>query len=590
MQSTQEAVSIRAGRFRKISGSDLPAIATREEAQRGPTSISLSLLVLVTAVFVALAACGDPDDRMAAMGGDPDAETFSGEPPGGTLVVLAEREPDELNPLTYTSLPANEVAHLIFRSLARRDSTLSNFRPDLARSWEVSEDGRILRLDLRDDVHWSDGEPVTAHDVVFTIERQRDPATASTRQADVAGVADVRALDDHTVEVEFAEPGPYEVNALLQVMPAPRHLLEDVEPSRLRGLPFGRTPVTNGMFRLIRWDAGSSITLAANPDQPPPRPALDRIVIRFVPDVTTGMSELLAGQADLLKLPADQRGRVAAEPRVELHTAARVRPAWLAWNVDREPVDDVRVRRAILMGIDREALVAGLFGEEGRMAPSPIPPELAEHSPEVEPIPFDPDGARALLEEAGWEVTDRGPIRRRDGEALRLEVDYIATDAVRRDVLVAVQAMLRRIGVDLTPRAYESTAWVDRLRSREFQGSFWGWGWAPGVAGTNAEMVFHSRSIPPAGPNFAGYHNPEVDELLDVVLREFDEEVAREAWRNIEQALIDDAVYGPLYLDPELYGVHQRFAGVRLWGVEWWEDVHEWHVPTNARLPRDRSR
>jgi len=94
----------------------------------------------------------------------------------------------------------------------------------------------------------------------------------------------------------------------------------------------------------------------------------------------------------------------------------------------------------------------------------------------------------------------------------------------------------------------------------------------------------------PGRAELRGYHNPEVDELLDLVLREFDDEVAREAWRDIEQALIDDAVYGPLYLDPELYGVHQRFAGVRLWGVEWWEDVHEWHVPTNARLPRDRSR
>lgn len=505
-------------------------------------------------------------------------------------MVLADREPDDLNPLTFSSNPAFQVVHLVFRSLARRDSTLTGYAPDLARSWKLQEDSSTLLLHLRDDVRWHDGVPVTADDVVFTIRRQRDERTASPRIADVVRVEEARALDSVTVEVRLARPGPATVNALLEVVPVPRHLLEDVAPEQMRFDPFSRNPVGNGFYRFVSWSAGQQVVLQANPDVPEGRPALDRVVMRMVPDMNAAMTELLARQGDLLKVPPEQRQRVQNSPDVELYTAPQVRPAWIAWNTDRAPVDDARVRRAVLMGVDRERLVEGLFGEVGEAALSPIPAGVRPHDQAIRPIPFDPEGARRLLEEAGWTPREPGGIRERDGQRLRLEVDYVATDQTRQDVLVAMQAMLRRIGVELVPRAYESTAWVERLRGREFQGSLWGWGWGPGVMGPNAEMVFHSRSIPPAGPNFAGYSNPQVDALIDSVLVEFDADRSARMWAELEQHLVDDAVYAPLYLDPELFGVSARIANVRFRGIEWWEDVPYWYIPRDRRIPRDRSR
>jgi peptide/nickel transport system substrate-binding protein len=537
------------------------------------------------ALLLSAAACGREAPHLEA----PEGDTLGGGPAGGTLVVLREREPDDLNPLTYTSLPASEIAHLVFRKLARRDSTLAGYVPDLAERWEVSDDGLRLLLHLRTDVLWHDGVPTTADDVVFTIERQRDPATASHRQADVAAVASVAALDSFTVEVRFSRAGPYVVNALLEVMPAPRHLLGEVPPEGLRLDPFGRSPVGNGLFRFVSWRAGESVTLEANADRPDGRPALDRIVVRFVPDLTTALTEVLAGQADLLKIPAELRQQVERSPGVRLESGARIRLVWIAWNTARAPLDDVRVRRAITLGIDREALTRGLFGDVGEVAVSPIPPTLPEHDPRVRSPGVDTAGARVLLEEIGYR---RGPdgIMRRDGQPLRVEIDYIATDAMRRDALVILQAQLRRIGVELVPRAYESTAWVERLRAGEFQGSLWGWGWGPGVAGPNAEMVFHSRSVPPNGPNFAGMRDARVDALIDRAQVVFDEEERRQLWSELEQRLIDAMVYVPLFLDPELYAVSERFENASLWGLEWWEDVHLWWVPPERRLPRDRTR
>ena len=242
------------------------------------------------------------------------------------------------------------------------------------------------------------------------------------------------------------------------------------------------------------------------------------------------------------------------------------------------------------MGIDREALARGLFGEVGEVALSPIPASLWEHSDDVSPIPYDVDGARSLLDEAGWRDTNNDGIRDRGGQPLRSQVDYISADPTRQDVLVAIQSMLRQIGVDLQPRAYERTAWVERLRGGDFQGSSWGWGWGPGVVGPNAEMVFHSRSIPPAGANFGGASNPRADVLIDEILVTRDTSQLRQLWREFEQIVIDEAPYAPIYLDPELFAVSARFANVEFRGIECWEDVPYWYVPLERRLPRDRSR
>jgi peptide/nickel transport system substrate-binding protein len=513
--------------------------------------------------------------------------TLAGGAPGGTLVVLTEREPDELNPLTFSSNPAYQVTQLVFRTLARRDTTLSDYVPNLARSWELDADGALL-IHLRDDVRWHDGVQVSADDLLFTIDRQRDERTASPRRNDVLPVRSAEAIDSFTVRIELVNPGPYTVNALLETVTVPRHLLDTIPPERMRFARFGRAPVGNGYYRFASWQSGQSVTLEANPDVPEGRPAPDRIVLRFVPDMNAAMTELLAVQGDLLKIPPDQRERVAAAANVELAHGPRVRPAWIAWNTESPPVDDVRVRRAVLMAIDRDALARALFGGEGEPAYSPIPPALAEHSPDVRPVPYDPEAAGRMLDEAGWTVGPGG-TRQRAGQPLRLELDYIATDQSRADVVVAMQAMLRRVGVELVPRAFESTTWVERLRGREFQGSLWGWGWGPGVVGPNAEMIFHSRSIPPAGPNFAGYRSDRVDALLDSVMVEFDAERRRPLWREIEQQIIDDAVYAPLYLDPELFGVASRIGNARFHGIEWSENVPFWFISPDRRLPRDRT-
>ena len=550
-----------------------------------------ALMPMLLALSMTACGGGGGDDQAkgapdAVAGGD--HKTFTGAAPGGTLVVLAEGDPDDLNPLTYDSNTAYQLVHLMFRALARRDSTLTSYTPDLLQGWERPDSATVL-LKVRPGIKWHDGRPVTASDVVFTIERQKDPETASPRTADVAGVESVRAVDSMTVEVKLNRTGPSTLNALLEVVPVPRHLLESVAPSAMRTSPFGTSPVGNGLFRFGQWQKGQQVTVTANTDAPEGRPALDRIVVRNVPEPTARLTELMNGNADLAKIPAHQYKEVQNARGLQVHTAAQVRPAWITWNVSRAPVNDPAVRRAILMGVNRQALVSGLFGEKGTPAMSVIPPKLSPGG-NARPIPFDQNGARQLLAQAGWRDTNNDGIVEKNGQPLRVEVEFSSADPIRGDMLVAMQAQLKQIGVDLAPRQYERTTWVERLRARNFTGSFWGWGWGPGVMGPNAEMVFHSRSIPPKGANFAGYSNPRTDALIDSILVQNDAGRAQGLWQQLEQQLIDDAAYAPIFLDPEFYAAHQRFGNVKFRGPEWWEDVIYWHIPPNQRLPRDRAR
>ena len=551
--------------------------------------LNVCTLALISA---GLLACGDRDASNGDAGNANSGEhnTFGGGPPGGMLVVLADREPDQLNPLTFNSTPAYQAVHLMFRALARRDSTLSNYVPDLLKSWQMQDDNTLV-LNLRNDVLWHDGKRVTAEDVVFTIERQRDPATGSPRRGDVAAVTSASARDSFTVDVKLERGGLYTVNALLEVVPVPKHLLAGVAAAQMSNAPFNRSPVGNGFYRFASWTPGQNITLHADTTKPDGRAAIDRIVMRFVPDVNAAMTELLTGSGDLVpKLPAAQQQRAKESGNVTVYNGPRVRPAWIAWNNRKPPLDDVRVRRALLMAIDRETLAKGMFSGLGEAAFSPLPARLREHSSDVKPIAYDANGAKALLEQAGWRDTNGDGVVDKNGKPLRLEVEFISSDQTRQDVLVAIQSMLRRIGVEIVPRAYESTTWVSHLRDGSFAGSFWGWGWGPGVVGPNAEMVFHSRSIPPKGPNFAAMRNPRVDALIDSTLVVADTARARAIWRELEQAMIDDASYAPIFMDPELFGVHSRFRNVKFRGIEWVEDVPYWYVDPGARLPRDRAR
>ena len=340
----------------------------------------------------------------------------AGEPVGGgTAIVALNADMSSFNPLVNTDLNTTEVnTYMLFTPIVGYDESFQP-RPHLARRWDLTDDS--VTFFLARDVRWHDGRPVTAHDVAFTFRRARDPETASILAAVyLEQVEDVAVLDSFTVRFYFARPHARPLDGFWWP-PVPRHLLEDVPPAEMRGIPFNRNPVGSGPFRFVAWESGESLTLERNPDFSdslggPPR--LDRVIFRFIPESTTLLSETLSGVVDVNgSLQPHQAADVENSPRVHLMAYPSREYYYIGWNT-RDPIlDDPRVRRALTMAIDRRQLVDALLFGHGQLATGTIAPWHPLHTP-IEPLPHDPDAAGRLLDEAGFSRRDGDGIRERD--------------------------------------------------------------------------------------------------------------------------------------------------------------------------------
>ncbi|TFG63685.1 MAG: hypothetical protein E4H28_06080, partial [Gemmatimonadales bacterium] len=293
-----------------------------------------------------------------------------------TLVLGYASELQGLNPIVSTDQNANElIYYLLFTPLVTYDA---DFRPApaMAESWVLSDSA--VTFQLRDDLSWHDGTPVTARDVAFTFERAKDPDTASPLSAAyLSNVASVEILGEHEVRFQFSAPHSEPLEDFFWP-PAPAHLLEDIPAAELLRSPFNRAPVGNGPYRFVRWDVNQQLVFEANADYSPSLggpPAIAHVVYRIIPDQTTMLAELLNGgiQLDGPLAPSDA-DRVGEAEDLQLLSFPWRQFAYVGWNTRRPQFADPVVRRALTMAIDRESLVQTVLEGHGTLASGPIPP------------------------------------------------------------------------------------------------------------------------------------------------------------------------------------------------------------------------
>ena len=503
---------------------------------------------VVGAVMVAVAvlACADTGPRR-----------------GGTVVIGAGSDLDHANPLVSVDAPTNEVLrYALFTPLVRYGPELE-YEPALAESWDMHGDTAIT-FHLRDDIRWHDGRPTTAHDVLFTFERAKDPATGFPNADYFARWTGGEVLDSFTVRFRL-EPHADPLAGWPFTPPVPEHILDTVPPEQLRQIPFNRAPVGNGPFRFVSQRNGDRWIFEAVDDYPDGLggpPLLERFVWRVVPDNSAQIAELRAGEVDLVLRPRPEQVRELAE-RPELR--AVVKPsrdfAFIAWNARRPPLDDPRVRRALAMAIDRRQILEGLRKGYGELAVTPVMPFHWAYDESVRPLPFAPDSARLLLRDAG--ITDRdgdGDLELTDGSDFAIEIKLSAGSDYHRDVAEAVRGDLAALGVNATTRPTETGTLVADVTSvdRRFDAALLGWS---GDFRLDLRDVFHSDAR--EGPyQFASYGNPEVDSLMDRAAVEPDQERAAPLWARVQQVLRDDQPWTVLYYQTDAFLARERIRGL----------------------------
>lgn len=479
--------------------------------------------------------------------------------PGGTLVYGLQVEPVTLNPFLSDMLATAEVSSLIFSGLVSTDSQ-GQWTPDLAaeiptvQNGGVSPDGRTVTYKLRQGVKWHDGVEFTAADVKFTWQLLMNPAVKVISREGYDKIAAVDTPDKYTVVVRFREYYPPFLSLFSTILPA--HLLNGV--SDINNAPFNRAPVGTGPFKFQEWKTGESITLVANDSYWRGRPNLDSIVCRFLPDPNIVISQLKTGQVDMVSdIDFTMLDQVRSIDGIQPVISPSMVWEHLDFNLDNPLFQDVRVRQAIALSIDRPGLIAATLKGVASPAAGDQSPLSWAYNPALVVPSRDVNSARALLQQAGWQQGPDG-VFVKNGRSLSFSLITTAGNRTREIVAQNIQQQLREAGIDMAIQTVEPQVFFhDVLPRRHFAMAMFAW-----VAGVDPLNIthWHSRYIPGpsngyTGQNYPGWRNPEVDRLTEQGAQAVDLEQRKQAYFRIQDLIAQDYPVIPLYFRASITAV-----------------------------------
>ncbi|HKO15489.1 MAG TPA: peptide ABC transporter substrate-binding protein [Gemmatimonadaceae bacterium] len=484
------------------------------------------------------------------------------ERPAGTVVYASGTDLESGNPLvTIHPLSRQVQRYVLFVTLARYDSSLQPV-PYAARRWEWSADHRDLTFHLVQGLRWHDGPLTTARDVAFTLLAARDVATGYPRAADLAALDTVQALDDSTARLHFVAPQPSFPLVLCELPILPAHLLATVPRRELRRAPFNDAPVGNGPFRFVDRRAGARWTFARFDGFPaelggPPRIAA--LVIVVVDEATTKYAGLASGDLDVAGIAPSMAALARRDPTLRVIDYPALFSVGLVFNVHRPPFDDVRVRRAIDLSIDRERIVRAALAGFGRPAGGPVPPENPLALPAAATPRHDTRMADSLLDAAGWHRA--GTTRVRAGRALR--ADLMTVGSGDNAVEQLLQADLAARGIHLDIRQVELGAFLTQARATTKRFDLLLTGIPGDLSLSYLSAMFDGRQSGGA-LDYAGFHTPALDALFARTREAATPDARRDAWFAVQRELAREVPVAWIYHARGLQGVAARLENVRM--------------------------
>jgi peptide/nickel transport system substrate-binding protein len=481
---------------------------------------------------------------------------------GSTTVVYASgADLESGNPLvTVHPLSRQVQRYLLFVTLARYDTALTP-APYAARQWDWSADHRTLTMHLAAGLTWQDGRPTTARDVAFTIDAARDPSTGYPRASDLAVVESAAAANDSTVVLHFDRPQFAFPMVLCELPILPEHLLATVPRREMRRAAFNFDPVGNGPFRFVERRAGDHWTFARNAKFPSSLggpPSLEGVVIVVVDEATTKFAGLASGDLDVAGISPSMASLVRRDPALRVIEYPVLFSVGLVFNTHRPPFDDVRVRRAVDLSVDRERIVRAALAGYGTPATGPVPPDnpLARRGGAVQ----DTSRADSLLDAAGWRRANGGR-RARGGRPLQLELLTVGSGDNALEQLVQADLAARGVGVAIRQVELGSFLAEARKTAKAFDMLVAG---IPGdLSLSYVGAMFDGRQAGGA-LDYADYHTPALDSLFARVRDARSPGDTREAWLALQAQLAQDVPVAWIYHSRGVQGISARLRDVRM--------------------------
>ena len=489
--------------------------------------------------------------------------------PANTLVLLRSFDADKYDPAKSTARSAGEVLYMLADTLTSVDWDMKTIKPGLASSWTVSEDGRLYTFTLRDDVTFCDGRKMTADDVVYSLKRFIDPATRSPVRWRAGPVKDIRATSPTTVEYELTQP----YGDLLFQLALFFTAIVDKHSVETLGDNFGVQGMNGtGPFCWVSWTPRSDFVLKRHEGYdwaPPifknPTPQVDSVIWRVIPDDNTRLAALMSGQGDATQyIPYVALQTLKNTPGI--HLGNQPNYFWdyfLGFKIDKPAVDDPVLRRAIVMAVNRPAITKAVFFGAADPADAYLNPATLDYDPESKALlaKFDPAAARKLLDDNGWTP---GP----DGIRVKNEIRasfllYGISDSQWSRASEAIQADLKRIGVEMKIQLFDATIAWGKLATQEFGAFVMSY---PYVSASDALSLYFASANTPT-PNRMNWKNADTDKWLVEARTALDPAVKHDALANVQRQITEADVWVPLMREQLWVASAKRVDGVRAHGL-----------------------
>ncbi len=423
----------------------------------------------------------------------------------------------------------------------------------------VGEHNPVIVFVLRRGVTFHDGHPFEAADVKFTYEAIMNPRNLSPRTPDFEPIKTVEILDPHTVKIVYKRLYSPAINAWTMGI-LPEHLLNaealagEKDERRLseaareafgmRDSRFNRHPVGTGRFRFVEWQGDEFIHLRRFEEHWESPPQYHDYYMRIIPDVLTQEVEFRTGAVDFYGALPHQVARYREDPTYQSFSSLGFAYSYIGYNNRKPLFANPEVRKALGMAINVEEITDFLLYGEGERITGPYPKNTEWYDQTIPPLPFDPEGAQAILGELGWKPNAKGWLEK-DGQIFEFNLITNHGNPIRKNILTIAQNAWKKIGIKCNTQMFEWAVFLnDFVNTGDYDAVVLGWS-----MGIDPDLfqIWHSSQAGPQQLNFVGYHNPRVDELIVRIRREYDRDQQRELTHKLHRLIHEDQPYTFLY-------------------------------------------
>jgi peptide/nickel transport system substrate-binding protein len=425
----------------------------------------------------------------------------------------------------------------MYDPLIIRDPASGEFKPNLATEWK-NIDENTWELTLRKGVKFQNGATFNAEAVKFNIDYILDKKNNSFYRSRWADVKEVKVLDDYKVQIITIKPFPSLIGQIADD-------LLIMEPGHVKDVGLeeaAKTPVGTGPYKFKEWVRDDHLTLEANNDYWKGKPSIKKVTFRYIPEFSSRLSSFLSGEINLFKnVPVDSVDKVKNDPNSKIESVGSSRINYLALNnLHKGPLQDKRVRQAINYAVDVDELLKTVLNGNGTKMTGPLSKINADYV-ETADYGYDPDKAVKLLKDAGYKPED-----------LKLTLDTPSGRyPMDSQVAQAIAAQLKRIGITVNVHVNEWGNHLAKIRQREM-GDMYILGWGPAFEAQSTVQNLFMKDAP-----YSGFYDKNVEKVINAAIPIFDQAKRKEAFKNIQNLLVEEAAWVPLWQQADIYAVNK---------------------------------